>query len=256
MVGHLTADATQNRPITIALKGNREMFTSRPIRRAALWAACAFALTYSVASNADDMASFATAGYASGLHSMKLMHKIDTDGDGMVSKDEWLAFHEKVFAMLDKYKSGNVNAKEFISPTGGDLSGIATGGFARGLRTKAMMHKIDTDGDGMVSKAEWLAFQEKVFATLDKNKNGNVDAKEFISSTGGDVASFATGGYAKGLRTPEMMHKIDTDGDGMVSHDEYIAYQSKVFDMMDTSTSHKGMLGKEEMLATGGANTH
>ena len=71
-----------------------------------------------------------------------------------------------------------------------------------------------------------------------------------------DMVSFATAGYASGLRTPEVMHKIDTDGDGMVSHDEYIAYQSKVFDMMDTCTSHKGMLGKEEMLATGGANTH
>jgi hypothetical protein len=38
------------------------MFTTRPIRRTALWAACAFALTYVVASFADDMVSFATAG--------------------------------------------------------------------------------------------------------------------------------------------------------------------------------------------------
>jgi hypothetical protein len=54
-----------------------------------------------------------------------------------------------------------------------------------------------------------------------------------------------------------MMHKIDTDNDGTISHDEYIAYQSKVFDMLDTSTAHKGQVGKEEvMLATGGYNTH
>jgi len=51
------------------------------------------------------------------------------------------------------------------------------------------------------------------------------------------------------------MHKIDTDGDGTVSHDEYIAYQSKVFDMMDTSTTHKGQLGKDAF-ATGGASSH
>jgi hypothetical protein len=31
----------------------------------------------------------------------------------------------------------------------------------------------------------------------------------------------------------EIMHKLDTDGDGFVSHDEFIAYQTKVFEMMD-----------------------
>ena len=165
------------------------MFTSHSIRPAVIAMACAFAVAYSAAVLAEDMVSFATGGYASGLRSEKLMHKMDTNGDGMVSKDEWLAFQQKAFAMLDKSKTGKVNAKEFISTDGGDMVSIATGGYARGLRTKAMMHKIDTDGDGTVS------------------------------------------------------------------HDEYIAYQTKVFDMMDTSTTHKGMLGKEEiMFATGGNN--
>ena len=136
-----------------------------------------------------------------------------------------------------------------------DMATFATGGYARGLRSEQLMHKMDTNGDGMVSKDEWIAFQEKAFAMLDKNKTGTVDAKEFISADGGDMASFATGGYARGLRTQAMMHKIDTDGDGTVSHDEFIAYQAKIFDMMDTSTTHKGMLGKQEiMFATGGNN--
>ena len=76
------------------------------------------------------------------------------------------------------------------------------------------------------------------------------------ASLADDMASFATGGYARGLRTRTMMHKIDADGDGTISHDEYIAYQTKIFDMMDTSTAHKGMLGPQEMFATGGANRH
>src|SRR5450755_4083182 len=157
-------------------------------RPAIILMACAFSITYSAASLADDMVSFATGGYASGLRSEKLMHKMDTNGDGMVSKDEWIAYQEKVFVMLDKNKSGTLDAKAFIDPTGGEL------------------------------------------------------------------VSFATGGYARGLRTKAMMHKIDTDGDGTVSHDEYIAYQTKIFDMMDTSTDHKGMIGHQEMFATGGAN--
>jgi hypothetical protein len=134
-----------------------------------------------------------------------------------------------------------------------DVISFATGGYASGLRSDELMRKMDANGDGMVSKAEWLAYQEKVYAMLDKTKSGKLDAKQFISADGGDLATFATGGYARGLRTAEMMHKIDTDGDGTVSHDEFIAYQTKIFDMMDTSNTHKGMLGKDEVLfATGG----
>jgi hypothetical protein len=126
-----------------------------------------------------------------------------------------------------------------------DMVSFATGGYARGLQTMAEMHKIDTDGDGKVSKAEWLAYQEKVFAALDKNKTGKVDEKAFLSPSS-EMATFATGGYARGLQTKAMMHKIDTDGDGSVSHDEFIAYQTKVFDMMDKD--HEGTLSPREFL--------
>jgi EF hand len=164
------------------------MLTTHSIRPALAGMACALALGYSAASLADDMASFATGGYARGLHSEQLMHKIDTDNDGTISKDEWLVYQEKVFVMLDK------------------------------------------------------------------NKTGTLDVKAFVDPSGGELVSFATGGYARGLRTPAMMHKIDTDGDGTISHDEYIAYQVKIFDMMDTSSAHKGTVGAQEMFATGGAN--
>src|ERR1700722_2349170 len=135
-----------------------------------------------------------------------------------------------------------------------DMASFATGGYARGLQSEKLMHKIDTNGDGMISKDEWIACQEKIFAMLDRNKTGSLDAKTFVDPSGGDLVSFATGGYARGLRTEAMMHKIDTDGDGAISHDEYIAYQTKIFDMMDTSATHKGMVGPQEMFATGGAN--
>ena len=84
-----------------------------------------------------------------------------------------------------------------------------------------------------------------MFAALDRTKTGVVDEKEFLSPSS-DMATFATGGYARGLLTMAFMHKIDTDGDGTVSHDEFIAYQSKVFDMMDKTKS--GSLGPQEFL--------
>jgi Ca2+-binding EF-hand superfamily protein len=43
-----------------------------------------------------------------------------------------------------------------------------------------------------------------------------------------------------------MMHRIDADSDGTVSHDEFINYQTKIFEMMDTN--HTGSLGPQEFL--------
>ncbi len=132
------------------------------------------------------------------------------------------------------------------------LVSFATGGYAIGLRTPELMHKMDTNHDGMVSREEWLAFQEKVFAMLDHDKTGMLSAREFVDAHNPEMISFATGGYARGLMTDAMLKKIDTDGDGSISRKEYIDYQMAVFDMLDTSKQHKGMLSPAELFATGG----
>ena len=131
---------------------------------------------------------------------------------------------------------------------------FATGGYANGLRTKEMMSVIDTDGDGKISRAEWDAFQEKVFKVLDAHKRGKLDTKIFARRTEARITTFATGGYARGLDSTELARKIDTDGDGWISHDEWMTYQGKIFDLMNTSVTHKDEIGHEEMFATGGAN--
>jgi len=133
-----------------------------------------------------------------------------------------------------------------------DMVTFATGGYASGLRTETMMHKMDVNHDNMVSRKEWIAFQNEVFAMLDKKKSGKVDESEYMAASP-EVASFATGGYASGLLTPEMFKKIDANGDGAISRQEFLSNQLRIFDMMDTSRTHKGMLGPGQFFATGGA---
>ena len=60
------------------------------------------------------------------------------------------------------------------------------------------------------------------------------------------MVTFATGGYARGLQTKAMMHKIDTDHDGKITLDEFLAYQTKVFDMLDEH--HTDSVGPQEFL--------
>jgi hypothetical protein len=149
-----------------------------------------------------------------------------------------------VFGLVILARSLAVHSQDMIS--------FATGGYASGLRTKAVMHKMDTNHDNMVSRSEWIAFQKGVFAMLDKKKTGEIDESEYMSGYPA-VASFATGGYASGLLTRDMFKRIDTNGDGRISRREFLSYQLKIFDMMDTSRTHRGMLGPGQFFATGGA---
>jgi hypothetical protein len=127
-----------------------------------------------------------------------------------------------------------------------DMVLYATPGYIDGLRTKEMMHRIDTDKDGTVSKDEWIAYQERVFVALDKNKDGFLEADEFYGPANATVIPFATLGYAHGLMSKEMFGKLDANGDGKVSKDEYLAFQMKIFDMMDAHK--KQQLGVADFL--------
>jgi EF hand len=136
-----------------------------------------------------------------------------------------------------------------------DVASFATASYATGLRTKEMKNLMDIDGDGMVSRAEWDTYQEKVFTRLDTHNRDRLNVSIFAGRTAVRLGSdFATGGYAQGLSSAELAKKIDANGDGWISREEWMMYQGKVFDLMNTSVTHKGQLGDQELFATGGSN--
>lgn len=127
-----------------------------------------------------------------------------------------------------------------------DTTAFLSGRYAFGLRTMTMMHIIDTDKDGNISKEEWIAFQNRVFDALDKDKTGSVDAATFMSKSH-DVINFTPNSYSRGLRTQAMFNAMDTDHDGRISRQEFLDYQMKIFDMMDTGK--KGRLSLTDFIA-------
>lgn len=124
---------------------------------------------------------------------------------------------------------------------------FSTGGYARELHKMDMMKMLDADGNHMVSKAEADSFYSSLFDTLDTDKDGSIDAKEWVGTKGNQSISLATGGFSRELRTMAMMKLVDTDNDHTVSKDEFLKLNETQFTAMDTSGD--GQLDPQEWLA-------
>ncbi len=123
---------------------------------------------------------------------------------------------------------------------------VGTGGFNRELHTMGMMKMLDANGDHMVSKAESMDYYGALFDMLDTDKDGSIDAREWVGTKGNQGLSIATGGYATQLRTMKMMGAMDTDGDHKVTRDEFITFQESTFSAMDKKGD--GMITAETWL--------
>jgi len=130
-----------------------------------------------------------------------------------------------------------------------DKASLASSDYAKWLRTPEMMHTIDANKDGKITKQEWVAYQTRVFKALDKNGDGFLTPEEFYGQP--KPIDFATGGYSRALETKQMFGRIDANGDGKVSLEEYLNFQNEVFGMMDTGK--KGELTAADFIKEPGA---
>ena len=139
--------------------------------------------TLTLPAMADEIVSFGTGGYASALRTREMMHKMDTNSDDRVSKDEWTTFQERTFESLDQDKSGFIDETEFTATSDANFA-FATAAYARGLMTKEMFMKVDANGDGKISREEFLTYHRRIFDMLDKEKKGMVGLVDFIRPGG------------------------------------------------------------------------
>lgn len=121
-----------------------------------------------------------TGGYARQLHKMDMMKMFDANGDHMVTKAEYDEYYGKIFDELDTDHDGSVEASEWTGPSKSSKLDLTTGGYSRELRSMKMMGKMDADGDHKVTKDEFLAFHNDVFATMDKKGDGQITANEWL----------------------------------------------------------------------------
>lgn len=110
---------------------------------------------------------------------------------------------------------------------------LDTGGYTRELQTKEMMEMLDADGNNMVTKQEFKNYYSKLFDLLDKNKDNQLDEKEWIGASKDIKPSLATGGYVRELKSVKLMGAMDSDKNIKVSREEFLAFNETIFNRMD-----------------------
>ncbi|HXS88527.1 MAG TPA: EF-hand domain-containing protein [Steroidobacteraceae bacterium] len=96
------------------------------------------------------------------------LEQADADHDGKVTKQEYVDARAAQFSRLDR------NGDGFI-----DDADSRAGGNERGQRAaKALRGRIDSNGDGKISKEEFVNAPTMLFDKFDANKDGVLDATE------------------------------------------------------------------------------
>lgn len=86
----------------------------------------------------------------------------------------------------------------------------------------------DTDGDGLVSEAEFVRDAAAGFAGLDQNRDRKLSPAEL------------------GPHDPQQFKKVDANGDGFLTFKEVMSFKTKAFKAGDKSGD--GKLSYEEMV--------
>lgn len=113
---------------------------------------------------------------------------------------------------------------------------------AQGAPGSHFIENWDLDGDGAVTIAELTQKRGDVFYTFDYDENGLLDAEEYVffdEARANDMKNQGDQAQGKMGRVQEGMQMAfnDTDGDGKVSEEEFLAKATEWLRLIDRDAS-------------------
>jgi len=134
------------------------------------------------------------AGQTTGRTPQKILKVLDTDGDGLIGRDEWRKSNQ-LFESIDSDGSGTLTLEE-LKLYFGDR-GVAPPTAA------GMIARMDADGDGRISEAEFRG-RNRPFSDFDQDADGYATAAEIEAalSTRSGKSDAGTVGTQRGQERP------------------------------------------------------
>jgi Ca2+-binding EF-hand superfamily protein len=126
---------------------------------------------------------------------------------------------------------------------------VAPGAAQANEGGKELFQKMDTDGDGKISRDEHAAGVRRMHEKMDADKDGKVTASE-MDAARDKIVGKKGAKEMKGkphMSAAEKIKVIDTDGDGVLTADEHAAGARTMFEKMDADGD--GFLTKTELEA-------
>jgi Ca2+-binding EF-hand superfamily protein len=102
----------------------------------------------------------------------------DSNNDGRISSSEHETFAKSVFNRVDTNHDDKITLEE-VNAAAGIISGHNPDAQQLNAAYRIRMH--DTNGDGVISKTEFLAAAVARFRAMDANSNGELTPQEFAS---------------------------------------------------------------------------
>lgn len=108
----------------------------------------------------------------------------------------------------------------------------------------------DLDGDGVVSLEDITTRRSDVFLTFDADENGALDAEEYVlfdQARANDMENGGGHGNGNGMRRASEGMTLafnDTDGNGEVSRDEFLARSADWLTLLDRNGD--GTVGSDD----------
>jgi Ca2+-binding EF-hand superfamily protein len=181
---------------------------------------------------------------APGAHAnfaQRAIQKMDSNGDGRISLDEYLAEAATHFKTLDSQNKGSIDAA--------DLASSKTAIMRIDHRANALVRRLDAAGNGYVTQDEFVAAAQKRFARLDTNGDGKLTPSELTGRGGHGTGSASGATQSKWAQAVQKRFAAaDTNHDGAVTLDEYVAAAKAHYAKLDLQ--HNGKVTASEIAAS------